>query len=230
MGGNLINSNNDVPNFIVWAKKASNGANLQRVQIIKGWVDKWSSEPSEKVYDVICSDGLQVDPTTNRCPDNGAKVNISDCSITDNVGSEELKISWFDPEFDPEVKAFYYVRVLENPTCRWSTWDAIRAGSSPRPELNQLSKKELGLLLFGIFHQSKVRKKRLLIFFGVLLGCIVLFFGINLSNKDTIYISDSEVINLLNIWENQTGRAPNTNEIKMIVESLIEEEILYQNL
>ena len=135
MGGNLINSNDDIPNFIVWAKKASNGANLQRVQIIKGWVDKWSSKPSEKVYDVICSDGLQVDPETNRCPDNGAKVNISDCSITDNVGSEELKISWSDPEFDPEVKAFYYVRVLENPTCRWSTWDAIRAGSSPRPEL-----------------------------------------------------------------------------------------------
>mgnify|MGYP002865032155 FL=1 len=135
MGGNLINSNDDIPNFIVWAKKASNGANLQRVQIIKGWVDKWSSEPSEKVYDVICSDGLQVDPATNRCPDNGAKVNISDCSITDNVGSEELKILWSDPEFDPEVKAFYYVRVLENPTCRWSTWDAIRAGSSPRPEL-----------------------------------------------------------------------------------------------
>ena len=71
-------------------------------------------------------------------------------------------------------------------------------------------------------------RKRLLIFFGVLLGCIVLFFGINLSDKNTIYISDSEVINLLTIWENQTGRAPNTNEIKMIVDSLIEEEILYK--
>jgi len=71
-------------------------------------------------------------------------------------------------------------------------------------------------------------RKRYLIFSGVLLGCLVLFFGINLSHKKTIYISDSEINNLLNVWENQTGRAPNANEIEMIIESLIEEEVLYQ--
>jgi len=71
-------------------------------------------------------------------------------------------------------------------------------------------------------------RKRYLIFIGVFLGCIVLFMGVNLSQKETIYISDSEVLNLLNIWENQTGRPPNANEIEMIVDSLIEEEILYQ--
>ena len=71
-------------------------------------------------------------------------------------------------------------------------------------------------------------RKRYLIFSGVLLGCLVLFFGINLSQKETIYISDSEINNLLNVWENQTGRAPNIDEIDMIIDSLVEEEILYK--
>ena len=89
------------------------------------------------VYDVACSDGLSVDPVTNRCPDNGARVNINDCSISQDVGSAELKATWSDPNFDPAVKSFYYVRVLENPTCRWSTWDAIKAGLKPRAGLHQ---------------------------------------------------------------------------------------------
>jgi hypothetical protein len=135
MGGNIFKNGQDVPNFIVWAKKAHNGANIQRVQIIKGWVNKYSGEPSEQVYDVVCSDGLAVDQSTNRCPDNGAKVNIADCSISADIGNEEMKVLWKDPDFDPDVKAFYYVRVLENPTCRWSTWDAIRAGMAPRKDL-----------------------------------------------------------------------------------------------
>ena len=89
------------------------------------------------VYDVACSDGLSVDPETNRCPDNGARVNINDCSISNDVGASELKTIWTDPDFDPSIKAFYYVRVLENPTCRWSTWDAVKAGVSPRPDLHK---------------------------------------------------------------------------------------------
>ena len=60
----------------------------------------------KKVFDVVCSDGLEVDPTTHRCPDNGARVNIEDCSITDNVGATELKATWKDPEFNPQDKAF----------------------------------------------------------------------------------------------------------------------------
>ena len=68
-------------------------------------------------------------------PDNGASVNLSDCSISTGVGAGELKTVWRDPDFDPEHRAFYYARALENPTCRWSTWDAVRAGVPPRPEL-----------------------------------------------------------------------------------------------
>ena len=84
----------------------------------------------------MCSDGQEVDQVTQRCPDNGARVNIADCSISADVGDEELKTFWSDPDFDPDLKAFYYVRVLENPTCRWSTWDALRAGTKPRKDLN----------------------------------------------------------------------------------------------
>ena len=137
MGSDLLSVEGQTPEFIVWAQKDKNGAPLQRVQIIKGWVDMASGRPKEKIFDVACSDGLQPDPNTNICPDNGAKVNISDCSISSNVGSSELKTIWKDPEFVPENKSFYYVRVLENPTCRWSTWDAIKSGYKPREDLHE---------------------------------------------------------------------------------------------
>ena len=137
MGSDLLHNENKIPEFLVWAQRDKNGAPLQRIQIIKGWIDNNSGRPKEKVFDVACSDGMQPDPITNRCPDNGARVNINDCSISTNVGSSELKIVWKDPEFAPDDKTFYYVRVLENPTCRWSTWDAIKAGYKPREGLHE---------------------------------------------------------------------------------------------
>jgi hypothetical protein len=137
MGADLFSQDNQTPQFLVWAQRDKLGAPLQRVQIIKGWVENASGTPKELVYDVACSDGLSVDPETNRCPDNGARVNINDCSISNDVGAGELKTVWTDPDFDPSIKAFYYVRVLENPTCRWSTWDALKAGVAPRPDLHK---------------------------------------------------------------------------------------------
>ena len=76
-----------------------------------------------------------MDPTTHRCPDNGADVNLDDCSVSADAGDAELRTLWTDPDFDPAQRALYYVRVLENPSCRWSTWDAIRAGNEPRADL-----------------------------------------------------------------------------------------------
>ena len=137
MGADLFSQANQTPQFLVWAQRDKLGAPLQRVQIIKGWVETASGTPKEKIYDVACSDGFAADPVTNRCPDNGARVNINDCSISNDVGAGELKTTWEDPDFDPAVKAFYYVRVLENPTCRWSTWDALKAGVKPRPDLHE---------------------------------------------------------------------------------------------
>ena len=133
MGGTLQASGDRQPTFLAWAMADPNTAQLQRVQIIKGWLE--NGEHQEQVYDVACSDGLSVDPQTHRCPDNGAQVNLEDCSRTANVGAGELKTLWQDPNFTPGQEAFYYVRVLENPVCRWSTWDAIRAGETPRSDL-----------------------------------------------------------------------------------------------
>jgi hypothetical protein len=133
MGSDLSPRDNQAPKFLVWAVRDPLAAPLQRIQIIKGYVK--DGEHHEIVYDAACSDGLSVDPATNRCPDNGASVNLSDCSISGDVGAAELKNVWTDPDFDPSQEAFYYVRVLENPTCRWSTWDALRAGVEPRSDL-----------------------------------------------------------------------------------------------
>jgi hypothetical protein len=73
-------------------------------------------------------------PVDRRCPDNGARVDLSDCSISRDEGEAQLRALWRDPDFDAK-RAFYYARVLENPTCRRSTWDALRTGVAPRPDL-----------------------------------------------------------------------------------------------
>jgi hypothetical protein len=133
MGGELAAESSDRPRFLTWAYRDPRGAPLQRLQIIKGWIDDGGTH--EKVYDVACSDGMVPDPVTHRCADNGAKVDLSNCAHSTNVGDDELKAWWTDPEFDPGQRAFYYGRVLENPTCRWSTWDAIRSDVEPRPDI-----------------------------------------------------------------------------------------------
>lgn len=133
MGGDLVSQPNKTPSFIVWAARDAQSAPLQRVQVIKGWYENGATH--ERVFDVACSDGLAVDSKTHRCPDNGAKVNLADCAISADRGAGELKVLWQDPEYTEGQSAFYYARVLENPTCRWSTWDALRAGMAPRDNL-----------------------------------------------------------------------------------------------
>ena len=131
MGGTLLIKDNN-PSFLVWAISDPLGAPLQRIQIVKGWIEE--GEHREKVYDVACSNGLTVDPITNRCPDNGARVDLKNCSTT-GPGDKEIKVIWQDPDFLENQEAFYYSRVLENPVCRWSTWDSVREGVEPRSDI-----------------------------------------------------------------------------------------------
>ena len=132
MGSNLSKSDT-APSFLVWSMRDPRSAPLQRLQMIKVW--HADGKAQEKLYDIACSDGGAVDPATNRCPDNGASVDLTDCSISTDSGDPELKTLWQDPDFDPDMAAAYYVRVLENPTCRWSTWDALKEGVDRHPEL-----------------------------------------------------------------------------------------------
>ena len=133
MGGDLPakSSSSNAPRFVIWATKDPNSANLQKIQIVKGWAD--GDETHEKIFDVVCSDGLRPNSKNHRCADNDAKVNLSDCSYSKDKGATELSTTWTDPDFDSSKRAFYYVRVLENPTCRWSTYDALKA-KQPLPE------------------------------------------------------------------------------------------------
>ena len=130
MGADLPATNKaTAPGFILWAMKDPEGVNLQRIQVIKGWLEQ--GESHERVYDVACSDGLAPNPQTHRCPDNGASVNPDDCSVSAGKGAARLKTFWRDPGFSRDEPAFYYARVLENPSCRWSTWEALRENTQP---------------------------------------------------------------------------------------------------
>ncbi|MCM0610427.1 MAG: DUF3604 domain-containing protein [Ideonella sp. WA131b] len=133
MGGDLLATRGKAPKFLVWAVRDPRAGYLQRAQVVKGWIE--NGEAKEKVFDVACSDGLKVDPATNRCPGNGAAVDLSTCTPDRFKGDVELRTVWSDPGYNPKQRAFYYVRVLENPSCRWSTWDALRNGTPPNPKL-----------------------------------------------------------------------------------------------
>jgi hypothetical protein len=130
MGGELSPSPAErAPTFVVWAVRDPDSAPLERLQIVKVWVEDGAAR--EAVHDVACSDGGAPDATTGRCPDNGASVDLADCSFSTDRGDGELGTVWTDPAFDPSRHAFYYARVLENPTCCRSTRDAMRRGVAP---------------------------------------------------------------------------------------------------
>jgi len=114
------------PNFLVYALRDSIGANLDRVQIVKGWLDK-KGVTREQVYDVAWS-GDRVLDADGKLPAVGNTVDAATASWFNTIGASELGTVWTDPDFDPAQKAFYYARVLEIPTPRWSTYDAFRFG------------------------------------------------------------------------------------------------------
>ena len=132
MGGDLKARprNAGAPAFLVWASKDDKGANLDRIQIVKGWAK--NGQTFEKVYNVAWSGARMQDPKTGRIPPVGNTVNVTQATYTNTVGAEKLSVVWRDPDYDPSQRAFYYARVLEIPTPRWSTFDAKKLRFSPR--------------------------------------------------------------------------------------------------
>ena len=128
MGGDLPprgDSASAAPSFMVYALRDPIGANLDRIQIVKGWQE--GEKSYEKVYDVAWSDDRQAG-ADGKLPPVGNTVNPASASWTNTIGASELGTVWTDPDFDPKQRAVYYARVLEIPTPRWSTYDAMRFG------------------------------------------------------------------------------------------------------
>jgi hypothetical protein len=124
MGGSLHDAPDGVaPSFLIRALRDPDGANLDRVQVIKGWLDE-DGETHERIYDVALSDGRQVGEDGRATAAVGSTVDIDSASYTNSIGSAVFAAHWVDPDFDPQESAFYYVRVIEIPTPRWTTFDA----------------------------------------------------------------------------------------------------------
>jgi hypothetical protein len=133
MGGDLRSApQGKSPTFLVAALKDAIGANLDRIQVIKGWVDK-DGKTQERIYDVAVSGGRKIG-ADGRCKTPvGDTVDLANATWTNTIGAPELITVWKDPDFDPKLRAFYYARVLEIPTPRWTAYDAKRFGVKPLP-------------------------------------------------------------------------------------------------
>ncbi len=132
MGGDLRTrpSSTASPTFAVWALKDPESGNLDRVQIVKGWYGA-DGYGWEKVYDVALSDGRKPDPKTGKIPPVGNTVDVANATYQNSIGDVQLSAVWTDPDFDPSQHAVYYVRVIEIPTPRWTTYDAKKLGVAP---------------------------------------------------------------------------------------------------
>ena len=125
MGSNL--NVTDAPRFWVWATQDPNGPPLDRIQIVKGWVE--NGEQRQRVWDVVCSSGRTPDTQSGKCPKTTADVDLTSCERTGEQGAPQLEVTFSDPDYSAEQPAFYYVRVLENPICSWTTLLANSSGS-----------------------------------------------------------------------------------------------------
>jgi len=129
MGGDLHKApNGKSPTFLVAALKDPLGGNLDRIQIIKGWVDN-DGKTQEKIFDVAWGDADKRKPGADgKVPPVGTTVDVANASWTNTIGDPELATVWTDPDFNPALSAVYYARVIEIPTPRWTAYDAKRFG------------------------------------------------------------------------------------------------------
>ena len=128
MGGELTDAPSGVaPSFMIRALRDADGANLDRVQVVKGWLDG-GGETHERIYDVAVSDGRTVGADGRARAPVGSTVDVADASYANTIGDPLLTAHWVDPDFDASQSAFYYVRVIEIPTPRWTAYDSKRFG------------------------------------------------------------------------------------------------------
>jgi hypothetical protein len=136
MGGDLpaAPAGATAPTFLVSAMKDPLSGNLDRIQIVKGWLDA-SGKGQEKVYDVVWGDADKRRVRGGKLTPVGDTVDVATATWTNTIGDPELAAAWTDPDFDPSVRAFYYARVVEIPTPRWTAYDAVRFGVTMSPDV-----------------------------------------------------------------------------------------------
>jgi hypothetical protein len=155
MGGFLPDRIGDAaPEFLVWADKDPAGANLDRLQIVKGWVDS-EGLSHERVHDVAASPGRARHPQTGRFVPVGDTVDVENASYANTIGATHLEARWTDPDFEPDQDAFYYVRVLEIPTPRMSTYDAKALGIEPRAPATIQERAATSAIWYDPLHRSR---------------------------------------------------------------------------
>ena len=135
MGGDLSAApKGTAPTFMIRALRDPDGANLDRIQVIKGWLDG-NGDTRERIYDVAVSDGRKIGKDGRCTAAVGSTVDITRATYDNSIGDAMQTAYWADPDFDPDERAFYYVRVIEIPTPRWTAYDARRFGTEMPQEV-----------------------------------------------------------------------------------------------
>jgi hypothetical protein len=139
MGGDLSEAPaGKAPTFLVAALKDPFSGNLDRIQIVKGWLDA-KGERQERIYDVAVSDERAINADGRCTTPVGNTVDVANATWTNTIGAPELIMVWEDPDFDPDLPAVYYARVIEIPTPRWTAYEAKRYGVTMAPEVPMIT-------------------------------------------------------------------------------------------
>ena len=235
MGGDLSSApQGKSPTFLVAALKDAIGANLDRIQVVKGWLDK-DGKTQERIYDVVVSGGRKID-ADGRCKTPvGNTVDVENATWTNTIGAPELITVWKDPQFDAKQRAFYYARVIEIPTPRWTAYDAKRFGVKPLPGTTMVLQATglHGAYLVHALSRSMRRFLREPLLHFLILGALL--FGLHhwlrggsLKAADEIVLSRGQVQSLEAQFQRVRQRPPTPEESQILVESWIREEIFYR--
>ena len=236
MGGDLSAApEGKAPAFVIRALRDADGANLDRIQVVKGWMDA-KGELKEKVYDVVWSGDRKPGPD-GKLPPVGNTVDVAQATYTNTIGAPLLASYWRDPEFNPSERAFYYVRVLEIPTPRWTTYDAevlrneaasrsadvrSRTGHTPRrsgtrqkPESHaRVAQADpgavtaflgMGGLLFGLFELRQTKVQ-----------------------EAEIVVTTGDVERIATWFQATWQRPPSNAELRGAVDDYVRQEVLYR--
>jgi hypothetical protein len=136
--GSDLPAGEGAPTFLIAARMDEKSGNLDRIQIIKGWVGE-DGKAQERVYDVAVSDDRTIDADGRCSTPVGNTVSVAEASWTNTIGAPDLNVAWTDPDFNPSQRAFYYARVIDIPTPRWTAYDALTYGLDLPPEVDMFT-------------------------------------------------------------------------------------------